>query len=103
MVKSRPKLLLIRGLGHSGTTILDLALGANPNVTGLGEAARLLLSPRRSDAHDGPYQLRSNLRFKRLCSCGSVAADCSIWGEYLEWLRLNDDCSMDEKVLKLLS
>ena len=103
MVKSRPKLLLIRGLGHSGTTILDLALGANPNVTGLGEAARLLLPPRRSDAHDGPYQLRNNLRFKRLCSCGSVAADCSIWGEYLEWLCLNDDCSMDEKVLKLLS
>ena len=25
-----PTLLLIRGLGHSGTTILDLALGATP-------------------------------------------------------------------------
>ena len=102
MVRSRLKLLLIRGLGHSGTTILDLALGANPSVTGLGEAARLLLPPRSSDAHDGPYQLRSDLRFKRLCSCGSVASDCSVWGEYLEWLRLNDGCSMDQKVLKLL-
>ena len=102
MVRSRLKLLLIRGLGHSGTTILDLALGANPSVTGLGEAARLLLPPRSSDAHDGPYQLRSDLRFKRLCSCGSVASDCSVWGEYLEWLRLNDACPMDQKVLKLL-
>jgi hypothetical protein len=103
MIKSRPKLLLIRGLGHSGTTILDLALGANPGVIGLGEAARLLLPPRHSDAHDGPYQLRNDLRFKRVCSCGSVAANCSIWGDYLEWLRLNDDFSMDKKVLRLLS
>ena len=35
-------LLLIRGLGHSGTTILDLALGAHSQITGLGEAVRLL-------------------------------------------------------------
>ncbi len=102
MIKSRSKLLLIRGLGHSGTTILDLALGANPDVIGLGEAARLLHSPRFSDKHDGPYQLRNNLRFERLCSCGSVAADCPVWGSYLEWLRLNDDLSIDKKVLKLL-
>ena len=102
MIKSRPKLLLIRGLGHSGTTILDLALGANPDVMGLGEAARLLRPPEITDAHDGPYRLRNDMRFKRLCSCGSVAAECSIWGEYLEWLRLNDDLSMDQKVLKLL-
>ena len=32
----RPMLLLIRGLGHSGTTILDLALGAHPQIVGLG-------------------------------------------------------------------
>ena len=42
------------------------------------------------------------MRFKRVCSCGSVAAECSIWGKYLEWLRLNDDLSMDQKVLRLL-
>ena len=102
MIASRPKLLLIRGLGHSGTTILDLALGANPGVMGLGEAARLLRPPEITDAHDGPYRLRNDMRFKRVCSCGSVAAECSIWGEYLEWLRLNDDLSMDQKVLRLL-
>ncbi len=39
------RLLLIRGLGHSGTTILDLALGAHPAITGLGEAVRLLETP----------------------------------------------------------
>ena len=60
VIKSRPKLLLIRGLGHSGTTILDLALGANPDVMGLGEAARLLRPPEITDAHDGPYRLRND-------------------------------------------
>ena len=40
-----PTLLLIRGLGHSGTTILDLALGAHPDIVGLGEAARILERP----------------------------------------------------------
>ena len=46
IVMSRPPtLLLIRGLGHSGTTILDLALGAHPQVKGLGAAARILKTP----------------------------------------------------------
>ena len=39
---TEPGLLLIRGLGHSGSTILDLALGAHSQVVGLGEAARVL-------------------------------------------------------------
>ena len=42
MTEPKRRLLLIRGLGHSGTTILDLALGAHPQITGLGEAVRLL-------------------------------------------------------------
>ena len=103
MANLRPKLLLIRGLGHSGSTILDLALGAHPDVMGLGEAARILLPPRRTDKHDGPYNLRNELRFERLCSCGSVAANCPLWGDYLEWLRLNDELFLDKKVLRLIS
>ena len=39
------KLLLVRGLGHSGTTILDLVLGAHPQMIGLGEAIRILRTP----------------------------------------------------------
>ena len=39
---AEPGLLLIRGLGHSGSTILELALGAHPQVIGLGEAVRVL-------------------------------------------------------------
>ena len=88
------KLLLIRGLGHSGTTILDLALGAHPQMVGLGEAARILARPAPSDAHRGPAQLRGDLRFERRCTCGEVAADCPVWGPVLAWLPEHDDCSL---------
>ena len=36
MSSKRLKLLLISGLGHSDTTMLDLALGAHPQITGRG-------------------------------------------------------------------
>ena len=62
----KQRLLLIRGLGHSGTTILDLALGAHPKITGLGEAVRLLEKPAVQDSHRGPAQLRGELRHERL-------------------------------------
>ena len=50
---ARKTLLLIRGLSHSGTTILDLALGSHPRMIGLGEALRIL----RTLLH----QVRSNV------------------------------------------
>ena len=53
----RYRLLLVRGLEHSGTTILDLALGGNPQIVGLGEASRLLRKPRPGDKHNGPLLL----------------------------------------------
>ena len=62
---NQPGLLLIRGLGHSGSTILDLALGAHPQVIGLGEAVRVLDRPRPGEERKGPQQLRGALRFER--------------------------------------
>ena len=53
---AEPGLLLIRGLGHSGSTILDLALGAHPQLIGLGEAVRVLERPRLGEEHKGPQQ-----------------------------------------------
>ena len=102
MSSKRLKLLLIRGLGHSGTTMLDLALGAHPQIIGLGEAARILATPRPGDEHRGPSQLRGAHRFERRCTCGVVAAECPIWGPQLEWLRLHDQAPMQEKVQRLL-
>ena len=72
------KLLLIRGLGHSGTTILDLALGAHPRMVGLGEAARILERPSISERDRGPARLRGDLRFERRCTCGEIAIVCEL-------------------------
>ena len=98
----RRRLLLIRGLGHSGSTILDLALGAHPQLVGLGEAARILERPSPGDDYRGPAQLRRELRFKRSCTCGAVAAECPVWGPVLEWLPGNDERPLAAKTLRLL-
>ena len=65
---TQPKLLLIRGLGHSGTTLLDLALGAHSQVQGFGEAMRLLRRPAPGEEQGGPARLRRELRHERLCT-----------------------------------
>ena len=105
MVKSfaLPGLLLIRGLGHSGSTILDLALGAHPSIVGLGEAVRVLEQPRLGEAHKGPHQLRGALRFERRCTCGALAGKCPVWGPMLTWLPEHDDRPLLEKVDRLIT
>ena len=99
----RTRLLLIRGLGHSGTTILDLALGAHPSIIGLGEAVRILERPLPEDAQRGPAQLRGPLRFERSCTCGKLAADCPVWGPLLDWLPSHDDWPLKAKLRHLFS
>ena len=94
---TEPGLLLIRGLGHSGSTILDLALGAHPQLIGLGEAVRVLERPRLGEEHKGPQQLRGDLRFERRCTCGELAGDCPVWGPLLAWLPAHDDRPLAEK------
>lgn len=96
------KLLLIRGLGHSGTTILDLALGAHPRMVGLGEAARILRRPLPGEERRGPTQLRGELKHQRVCTCGVTAAQCPVWGELLEWLPANDHRPLAEKFRRLM-
>ena len=97
-----PTLLLIRGLGHSGTTILDLALGAHPRILGMGEAARILQTPRPGEESRGPAMLRGAYRHERRCTCGETAAGCPIWGSCLEWLVLHEQRSLPEKMRHLV-
>jgi len=101
-VSSVRRLLLIRGLGHSGTTILDLALGAHPELIGLGEAVRLLRQPGPGEETRGPALLRGNLRHERLCTCGCTAATCPVWGPMLAWLSEHDERPLLDKVHRLL-
>ncbi len=97
------RLLLIRGLGHSGTTILDLALGAHPQMVGLGEAARILDRPAAGEEHRGPAQLRGDLRFQRRCTCGTLAAECPVWGPMLTWLPAHEAQPLADKMRMLLT
>ena len=99
---TEPGLLLIRGLGHSGSTILDLALGAHPQLIGLGEAVRVLERPRLGEEHKGPQQLRGDLRFERRCTCGELAGDCPVWRPLLAWLPAHDDRPLAEKFNRLI-
>ena len=98
----RPSLLLIRGLGHSGTTILDLALGAHPLVMGLGEAVRILETPKPGEQHRGPAMLRGAHRYERRCTCGAIAAECPVWGPMLSWLDDHDDQALPIKMQQLV-
>ena len=99
---ARKKLLLIRGLGHSGTTILDLALGSHPRMIGLGEALRILRTPSPGEEQRGPARLRAELRHQRLCTCGTTAASCPIWGPLLDWLPVHDHLPLADKLRQLL-
>jgi hypothetical protein len=103
MTSGKQRLLLIRGLGHSGTTILDLALGGHPQITGLGEAVRLLEKPSAKDSHRGPAQLRGDLRHQRHCTCGLVADACPVWGPILRWLPSHDEQPLADKLKRLLA
>lgn len=60
------KIIYIAGLGHSGSTILDMALGSHPNIIGLGEIYAVFNSKN--------YK---NLFEKSTCSCGEKGKDCS--------------------------
>ena len=45
----KKKLILIRGLGHSGTTILDTILGKHSSIVGIGEGIRVLRGVKKKE------------------------------------------------------
>ncbi|MGM0649258.1 MAG: hypothetical protein ACQES1_01985 [Bacteroidota bacterium] len=61
------KIIYIAGLGHSGSTTLDMSLGTIHGVVGLGELKSLM------DDHTRERHYTS------VCSCGKKATDCVIW------------------------
>ena len=65
--ETRPRVVFIAGLGHSGTTLLDLLLGAHPGVVGLGEVYNML-DPVLREAEMDSY-----------CSCGLHSTECPFW------------------------
>jgi len=88
----KQKIIYIAGLGHSGSTILDLALGANSDIIGLGEVYTLLDKDRR------------NKHLPSKCSCGEKGKDCPFWKKTPKILDgLNDKDSIEKKYDILIS
>lgn len=67
---NRPYVILIIGLSHSGSTILERALASHPEAVGLGEIFHTIR----------PYTREGwNNRLQRSCSCGVPGWECPIW------------------------
>ena len=81
----RKPLLLVVGVQHSGTTILDAALGVSPAIVGVGEALRLT-------AGINVGKLVNATGRQRLCTCGTTAAECPLWSQILD--RLPEDADV---------
>ncbi|MEA3448825.1 MAG: hypothetical protein U9Q98_10355 [Bacteroidota bacterium] len=91
LTKMGSKIVYIAGLGHSGSTILDMSLGTLPGVVGLGEL-KSIMDERSRDRH-----------FTSVCSCGKHAKDCVVWKEVHGVLKgLNSDSEKLEAMLELL-
>ncbi|NVK74117.1 MAG: sulfotransferase [Oceanospirillaceae bacterium] len=61
-----PSVIYIVGSGRSGSTMLDVCLSSNSNITGAGEVHRLSLNPN-----------------DRLCGCGEIINKCAFWSKVI--------------------
>lgn len=68
MTISKIPLIYILSSGRSGSTLLDLLLGAHPEIWTLGEAQML------------PWELREN---RAPCGCGQSLEECDFWQSVL--------------------
>lgn len=57
------KLIYILGLGHSGSTLLDLILGSHSKLESVGEIKNL----------------EEYIKNEKLCSCGKKISECDYW------------------------
>jgi len=64
---AKPKVVLIAGSGHGGTTILNMILGQHPGIFATGKL--------RDFPHGGLF-VDDNI-----CSCGTAAAACPFWAQ----------------------
>lgn len=66
-----PRIVYIGGFGRSGSTVLDMLLGAHPRLFGAGEVT-----------HVFDWWLRNDT-----CSCGRAFRTCPLWSEVMGRLR----------------
>ncbi|MGZ5917591.1 MAG: hypothetical protein ACXWJ4_09760 [Methyloceanibacter sp.] len=67
------KVIYIVGLSHSGSTVLDMLLTTAGKAVGLGQVWTVL--------REAPARTQT-----RVCSCGTSAPECEMWGPVIERL-----------------
>ena len=85
--KRPPTVVYITGSGRSGSTILDMMLGANSRALGLGQVDELA----RWAAGD------------QFCTCGRPLGECPVWGPALADQRPPAPLNVEGQVAKTLS
>lgn len=84
---AQPRLVFIASLGRSGSTLLDLLLGANPSIVGLGEVWKTL----RLAAED-----------QHTCTCGREGLECPVWGAVLARRRAEPNLPMGDSYRQVI-
>ena len=74
------RVVYIAGLGHSGSTILDMSLGCHPSVVGMGELTSIL--------NLNASQLEEKIP-KLTCSCREDVAGCPFWSQAIQSVKEN--------------
>ncbi len=84
------KIIYIAGLGHSGSTISDMALGCHPQIVGLGEVYPVFNKKNQQALFE-----------KSTCSCGKKGIMCDFWNK-MRTIAVSD-ISTEEKYKKLIA
>lgn len=84
---AKPKVVLIVGSAHGGTTILNMVLGQHPQIFATGKLR---------DFPHGSLFTEDNV-----CSCGAAAQTCPFWSEIREQYRPIQDMPDQQKIPRL--
>jgi Sulfotransferase family len=87
------RVVYIAGLGHSGSTILDMSLGCHPSVVGMGELTSIL-NLNASQLEEKTPQLT--------CSCREDVAGCPFWSQAIQSVKANSSRDYATKYQGLL-
>lgn len=88
-MSEKKKMIFITSLERSGSTFLDLTLGAHPSMVSFGEVARVL------EPHCGGGVATL---WDRECSCGAKVGECEFWRPVLNKISVDEgNLSLDQK------
>ncbi|UZS00182.1 sulfotransferase [Chondrinema litorale] len=73
----KQKIVYIMGIGHSGSTFLQMLLSSHEQIVGMGEVSLLLKNRNKESIPQ--------------CSCGDSVENCKVWGGLLNELKNSDD------------